>query len=66
MKISEVIGKLQAIQAKYGDLSVIGGELWEDTALRGVIVVDEDGFQLWPGENSRRNPDADVGGVYLK
>lgn len=58
MKISKVIETLQQIKTKFGDISVTGGYMGDDTPLSKISVTDVEGMEVWP-----RDPNA-VAGKY--
>ena len=66
MKISAAIATLQTIQAKFGDLSITGGYMSEDTPLRRIVVTDAPGMEVWPNDPNHvagKNP---IDGVFLE
>ena len=64
MKISAAIATLQAIQAKFGDLTITGGYMAEDRPLKRIVVTDAPGMEVWPQNNSSGKHPLD--GVFLE
>lgn len=66
MKISAAIRQLQAIQEKFGDISITGGAMTDDDPLSDISVTESEGMEIWP-----RNPNGldltkvTVDGVFL-
>lgn len=50
MKVSELMRLLTAIQAKFGDIAVTGGDLQDETPLYSVTVTDTEGMEVWPND----------------
>lgn len=48
-KASKLIAELQAIVARHGDLSIIGGYVMDDTPLRKVTLIDGRGYDVIDG-----------------
>ena len=46
MKISELTNELHTIQAKYGDLPILGGYIGDDSGMSEVVVLDKDGCDV--------------------
>lgn len=66
MKISKAIETLEKIKAKYGDLTIIGGYLLDDTPLREISVLETEGGEIWPRNiNGVDLKKAKVDGVFL-
>jgi hypothetical protein len=66
MKISALIAKLNAISAIYGDISVTGGSMSDDTPLSDVSVTDTGGMEVWPTDpNGARGQNA-IDGVFFQ
>lgn len=64
MKISDALAQLTAIQARFGDLDIIGGSMTDDTPLGWIGVLNQEGMEIFPndpngvGENN-------VAGVFI-
>lgn len=63
MKISETIQRLEKIKAEFGDISIIGGYMSDDTILTSILVVNEDGMEVFPKKEG--NPNSPIDGVFL-
>ena len=65
MKISETIIKLKEIQTRFGDISIIGGYMADDTVLRNICVVDVNGMEVFPSDPNGVAGNNDIEGVFL-
>lgn len=65
MKISEAIGILNDIQARFGDISITGGNLTDDCPLQNLIVTDVEGMEIWPGDPNGVAGKNAIDGVFL-
>ncbi len=65
MKISEAITQLQTIQARFGDISVAGGYLTDDSGLREICVVDTEGMEVFPNDPNGVADKNEIEGVFL-
>ena len=66
MKISEAIRKLQEIQSRYGDLTIAGGNLTDDIALRRIAVADAEGREIYPRDPNGARGKSPIQGVFLE
>lgn len=61
MKLSELISQLESIRQQFGDLEILGGDISDDSTIRSVLVLDEQGRDV-------ESSDQEVGpphGVFL-
>lgn len=65
MKISETIRRLNEIKKKFGDLTIIGGYLTDDSGLSIVCVVDTEGCEIFPNDPNGIKGVHDIEGVFL-
>ncbi|UGY23803.1 hypothetical protein HU675_0038630 [Bradyrhizobium septentrionale] len=76
MKLSKAIEQLQAIQARFGDLDIVGGFLQDDTPLGNICVVNSEGMEIFvnrrltgppyrPAETQRSSPKTRTASVRL-
>lgn len=66
MKISQLVKTLLEIRKEYGDLSVVGGYLNDDTAPSKVCVIEKDGMEIWPNNpNGLDMSKVKVDGVFI-
>lgn len=66
MKISEVIRKLNAIKEKFGDIAVTGAYMSDDTPLRSILVTDDKGMEVWPGDPNNVAGRNKIDGVFFQ
>lgn len=60
MKISEMIQELKNVQAKYGDLEIVGGYLLDDTTPSKIMILNEEGCEYTGA------PDEKVAGAFIE
>jgi len=65
MRISETIHALMVIQQKFGDLEIVGGYLNDDSGLRSVSVVNNNGMEIYPHDPNGVGQ-SDIEGVFLE
>ncbi len=65
MKAKQAIDRLTTIMRKYGDLPIVGGCILDDTPLKRIIVVDEDGCDV-ENREPKSNPPSPVAGIFLE
>lgn len=46
MKVSKMIEELQKIQVKYGDLTIVGGYILDDSIPRKLTVINDEGYDV--------------------
>lgn len=63
MKLSEAIKTFEDIMEIYGDISITGGYMADDTPLREIIVTDDHGMEIYPSYVSTGT--YSIGGVFL-
>jgi hypothetical protein len=66
MKISAAIATLEAIKAKFGDISITGGYMSDDTPLRSICVTDKEGMEVWPDDPNGVAGQNEIDGVFLQ
>lgn len=66
MKITKAIEELQKIKAKFGDISIIGGSLMDDTPPRSITVTDSDGMEIWPDDPNGVAGQNPIDGVFIE
>ncbi len=65
MRISEAIQTLQKVQAKFGDISITGGQMMDDVPLSNICVTDVEGMEVWPRDPNGVAGKHKIDGVFL-
>lgn len=66
MKLDELIKTCKVIQQKFGNLKIVGGYLTDDSGLDDIIVVNNDGCEIYPENlNGDKIVASDIEGVFL-
>lgn len=66
MRISETIRQLEVIKAKFGDLTVVGGYLSDDSGMTSVSVVNVEGMEIFPNDPNCAAGKHEIDGVFLE
>lgn len=65
MKISEAVSVLQQINAEFGDLTIVGGDLYDDYPPTSICVVNSEGAEIWPTDVNDVRAQSRVEGVFI-
>ena len=65
MRVSDAIEKLEAIKAKFGNTTIVGGLMYDGIPLNDITVVDNEGTEIWPEDKSNGIVASDIEGVVL-
>ena len=65
MRVSDAIEKLEAIKAKFGNTTIVGGLMYDGIPLNDITVVDNEGTEIWPEDKSNGNVANEIEGIVL-